>query len=280
MRGIGVLMIFSLSSCQRSAYFFRDCPLLIYVSAKNTQVSESKEFRCSYSLLGESRNEFKRVTNSVICYRGAVVAPRWKDVDTRQYLFNLNLRNITESEVHTALHNWSWSFSPASVTSIETLWERDILPPRVRHCPAVRFYRVKGYGRLEGECESPSMVLFHKSLLKKMLSGCWTTEWSEGYLRFRSHGRRLIQSQLCTYIQQRVSKPSLGCFKFVDEYNDLYICSSRSPLNITFQSMNEDNFEHIQRFTSELIIFTRPVWRYGLGVREVYSQILILHSYS
>ena len=74
----------------------------------------------------------------------------------------------------------------------------------------------------------PSMVLFHKSLLKKMLSGCWTMEWSEGCLWFRSHGRHLIQSQWCTYIQQRVSKPSLGClFKFVDEYNDLYICSSR-----------------------------------------------------
>jgi hypothetical protein len=57
------------------------------VSAQNTQVSETKEFRCSYCKLGESKNEFKSVTPSVMCYRGAVVVPKWEDVDSCQYLF-------------------------------------------------------------------------------------------------------------------------------------------------------------------------------------------------
>ena len=49
----------------------------------------------SYYQLRQSKNDFKCTTDSVWCYRGAVVAPTWKDVDTGQYLFGLQLRNIT-----------------------------------------------------------------------------------------------------------------------------------------------------------------------------------------
>lgn len=52
---------------------------------KNTQVSETKEFRKSYFRESESRNEFKGASFSVWCYRGAVASPKWKDVDTQNY---------------------------------------------------------------------------------------------------------------------------------------------------------------------------------------------------
>ena len=54
---------------------------------QNTQVSETKEFRRSYHWLHESKDDLKSVTVSVRCYRGAVVAPKWKDVDPCWYLF-------------------------------------------------------------------------------------------------------------------------------------------------------------------------------------------------
>jgi len=55
---------------------------------QNTQVSETKEFRRSYSMMCESKNELESITKSVMCYRGAVVAPNlWKDVDPGYYLF-------------------------------------------------------------------------------------------------------------------------------------------------------------------------------------------------
>ena len=66
------------------------------MSTQNTQVAESKEFRSPYVLLGESKNAFENVTGKfMICYSGAVVTQRWKDVDTCQYLFHLKLQNIT-----------------------------------------------------------------------------------------------------------------------------------------------------------------------------------------
>ena len=52
---------------------------------QNTQVSETKEFRRHFFLRRQSKNEFKRYTVSVMCYRGAVVAPKWKDVDPGKY---------------------------------------------------------------------------------------------------------------------------------------------------------------------------------------------------
>ncbi|KAF8161579.1 hypothetical protein B0H34DRAFT_701592 [Crassisporium funariophilum] len=52
---------------------------------KNTQVSETKEFKKSYFRESESKNEFKAATFSVWCYRGNVASPRWKDVDAKNY---------------------------------------------------------------------------------------------------------------------------------------------------------------------------------------------------
>ena len=48
---------------------------------QNTQVSETKEFRHTYSRLRESKNDLQSITESVMCYRGDVVTPKWKDID-------------------------------------------------------------------------------------------------------------------------------------------------------------------------------------------------------
>ncbi|KAF9047806.1 hypothetical protein BJ165DRAFT_1403442 [Panaeolus papilionaceus] len=52
---------------------------------KNTQVSETKEFRKSYFRESESKSEFRSASFSVWCYRGTVAEPKWKDVDTKNY---------------------------------------------------------------------------------------------------------------------------------------------------------------------------------------------------
>jgi len=52
---------------------------------KNTQVSETKEFRKSYFRESDNRNDFKTATFAVWCYRGATAQPKWKDVDTKNY---------------------------------------------------------------------------------------------------------------------------------------------------------------------------------------------------
>jgi len=53
------------------------------VLPKNTQVSETKEFRESYFVRSESPIGTGYL--SVWCYRGNVVTPKWKDVDTNNY---------------------------------------------------------------------------------------------------------------------------------------------------------------------------------------------------
>jgi len=52
---------------------------------KNTQVSETKEFRSSFRTPSSSAALFRALSLSVWCYRGNVVTPRWKDVDTNNY---------------------------------------------------------------------------------------------------------------------------------------------------------------------------------------------------
>ncbi|KAF8805121.1 hypothetical protein BYT27DRAFT_7105301 [Phlegmacium glaucopus] len=52
---------------------------------KNTQVSETTEFKKSYSRESESAADFRSGTFSVWCYRGDVATPEWKDVDTNNY---------------------------------------------------------------------------------------------------------------------------------------------------------------------------------------------------
>ena len=52
---------------------------------QNTQVSETKEFKRTYFRETESLAEFKSISFSVWCYRGSVVNPKWKDVDTGKF---------------------------------------------------------------------------------------------------------------------------------------------------------------------------------------------------
>jgi len=52
---------------------------------KNTQVSETKEFRKSYFRESGSVADFKAGSFSVWCYRGTIEPPKWKDVDTNNY---------------------------------------------------------------------------------------------------------------------------------------------------------------------------------------------------
>jgi len=52
---------------------------------KNTQVSETKEFKKSYFRESGSTADFRAGSFSVWCYRGNVVSPKWKDVDTNNY---------------------------------------------------------------------------------------------------------------------------------------------------------------------------------------------------
>jgi len=62
---------------------------LLILSMQNTQISETKEFRRSYNYTSESQDECKKLLRqpmTVTCYRGAVDAPKWKDVDTRKSL--------------------------------------------------------------------------------------------------------------------------------------------------------------------------------------------------
>ena len=87
--------------------------------------------------------------------------------------------------LYKALYNWSWSFSPPSVTSIEVLWGRDLLPPWVRRYSAVWSDRIRGYDCLEGRCGSPLSFVPY-IFIHKMLSGCWTAECSEDYIWSRS----------------------------------------------------------------------------------------------
>jgi len=52
---------------------------------KNTQVSETKEFRRSYYSAAESAAGLRTVSFPVWCYRGNVAVPRWEDVDATNY---------------------------------------------------------------------------------------------------------------------------------------------------------------------------------------------------
>ncbi|KAF8805122.1 hypothetical protein BYT27DRAFT_7258239 [Phlegmacium glaucopus] len=52
---------------------------------KDTQVSETKEFKKSYSRESESAADFRSGTFSVWCYRGDVATPKWTDVDPNNY---------------------------------------------------------------------------------------------------------------------------------------------------------------------------------------------------
>ncbi|KAJ7263612.1 hypothetical protein B0H12DRAFT_1103171 [Mycena haematopus] len=52
---------------------------------KNTPVSETQEYRQSYSTLDKDRSELREVEIPILCYRGQDQAPRWTDVNPEQY---------------------------------------------------------------------------------------------------------------------------------------------------------------------------------------------------
>jgi len=66
--------------------FLHDRLLSTYVLMQNTQVSETREFRRRYGFSSDSKDNHERVTNSVSCYRGDAVTPKWRDADTRKFL--------------------------------------------------------------------------------------------------------------------------------------------------------------------------------------------------
>jgi len=71
---------------ESSFIFFSGC-CAIHMSTPNTQVSEAKEFRKGYCYEYESKKDPKTKTISdvsVWCYRGAPVAPKWKNIDGRK----------------------------------------------------------------------------------------------------------------------------------------------------------------------------------------------------
>ncbi|PPR02811.1 hypothetical protein CVT26_009597 [Gymnopilus dilepis] len=51
---------------------------------KGTQVSESSEFRKTYTWISDSKQAFKFM-DSIWCYRGSLANPKWKDEDTENY---------------------------------------------------------------------------------------------------------------------------------------------------------------------------------------------------
>ncbi|KJA20620.1 hypothetical protein HYPSUDRAFT_141909 [Hypholoma sublateritium FD-334 SS-4] len=54
---------------------------------KNTQISEQKEFRNSFSEYFDESHRFSDIYKSEVwCYRGLVTQPKWKDVDRSKYL--------------------------------------------------------------------------------------------------------------------------------------------------------------------------------------------------
>ncbi|KIM40828.1 hypothetical protein M413DRAFT_27965 [Hebeloma cylindrosporum] len=69
----------SISGLRRINEFFE------VILPKDTQISETKEFRKSFFRKSKSKDEFKVASFSLWCYRGAVATPKWKDVDTQNY---------------------------------------------------------------------------------------------------------------------------------------------------------------------------------------------------
>ncbi|KAI6119939.1 hypothetical protein EDD16DRAFT_1476965 [Pisolithus croceorrhizus] len=52
---------------------------------KDTQVSETKEFRRSYHRTSANRSDFGHLRDAILCYKGSSPHPRWTDVDKGSY---------------------------------------------------------------------------------------------------------------------------------------------------------------------------------------------------
>lgn len=70
-----------LSSCQRSGSQRLGFSSIHFFCWKNTQVSETKEFRQPYFRLSHNRNSLSNTSAVIKCYRGPGI-PRWADVNS------------------------------------------------------------------------------------------------------------------------------------------------------------------------------------------------------
>ena len=79
---------------------------------QNTLVLEAMEFRRPCGLEYQSKHEFKNITTTVSCYRGAVFPLRWKDTDTRKSdlkIMKENKKVMGGIENYRSLRN-KWTF--------------------------------------------------------------------------------------------------------------------------------------------------------------------------
>ncbi|KAI6169022.1 hypothetical protein EDD17DRAFT_457860 [Pisolithus thermaeus] len=69
----------SVDGCQRLRHSFD------IILPKDTEVSETKEFRRSYNRTSTDRSDFGDVAVRILCYKGSSPHPRWTDVDAGSY---------------------------------------------------------------------------------------------------------------------------------------------------------------------------------------------------
>ena len=54
---------------------------LTHVISQGTQVTETKEFRRSFTRISKNINELRSIKTSIACYRGSDIQPEWVDVE-------------------------------------------------------------------------------------------------------------------------------------------------------------------------------------------------------
>ncbi|GLB37868.1 putative ATP binding [Lyophyllum shimeji] len=70
---------------------------------KNVQTSEIQEFRRSYYETANSPAELSHVSTSILCYRGSLDRPQWRDVDSDKFAISCYIRADTSSLVPTRI---------------------------------------------------------------------------------------------------------------------------------------------------------------------------------
>ena len=187
LQGTGISRVTSLSSYQRFVYI----PSWL-LAVEQCVYAEHASFRDQgIQMLLCTAMWIQEQVHKLYCFRD--VLPRYccrAEVEGRRYRLAFIrfqsheiLLNCKYRQLRATLHNWSWSFSPPSVTSTEVLWDRKLLQRRIRHCLGVWSDRVQGCNLLEWKRGSSHGSL-DQSLLT-VLSGCWTTKSSEDHIQSR-----------------------------------------------------------------------------------------------
>lgn len=68
------------------------------ILSKNTQVSETQEFRKSYWKERRSREDLKSSSVAIWCYRGPLEKPRWVDVDAGKFSSFVEFRSTLKAQ--------------------------------------------------------------------------------------------------------------------------------------------------------------------------------------